>query len=450
MHALMIPMRRAAARVQATHGLWGRAALLLFALASLWLTAPANLGLGLALLAAVFALAGAWQCGARPDAVGLVTLALVVWLTLRFGLQRAGFGESGLIKPQAGYVDWLAPLAFAALAALVPAGQHLRWLQWLWGLAIAGCTLGVLGFLIARGPAVLWSGERLGFHLNRPLGIGLYAGVFLVLLAAGTRRAWSVAGPWRWPLRIAGIALFALHVQVLVSAQNRTTWLALLLVMLAAGGAVLWQRRRRGARSWRRLLLAGTAAVLVLAAIGLANRTVFEQRFLAERDVVATIGSDGLAAAPASSITARLRLWQFTLHRWADAPLIGHGFGGLQDVVDAQERERVALPDGERYDHLHNSYLQTLWTQGAIGVALWALLVALLLRDVHRAARADPRVRAWLPAVWGTLGFVAVWACFDYRLSHPDMRCFSILLLLSLRLLGQAGTEGSAPSSSSS
>ena len=47
------------------------------------------------------------------------------------------------------------------------------------------------------------------------------------------------------------------------------------------------------------------------------------------------------------------------------------------------------------------------------------------------------------------LGFVAVWACFDYRLSHPDMRFFSILLLLSLRLLGQAGTDGSAAPSSS-
>ncbi|HMZ12170.1 MAG TPA: hypothetical protein PKW88_15755, partial [Plasticicumulans sp.] len=89
----------------------------------------------------------------------------------------------------------------------------------------------------------------------------------------------------------------------------------------------------------------------------------------------------------------------------------------------------------------HNSYLQTLWTQGAIGILLWALLVGLLLRDVQRAARVDPRVRAWLPAVWGALGFVAVWACFDYRLSHPDMRFFSILLLLGLRLLGTAGSD---------
>lgn len=447
MHAL-IRMRAAATRVYVTHADWGRAALLLFALASLWLTAPANVGLGLSMLAAVFALTAGWRHGARPDAVGLATLALAVWLTLRYGLQCAGFGEPGLVKPQAGYIDWLAPLAFAALAALVPAGQRLRWLQRLWGLAIAGCTLGVLGFLIARGPALLWSGERLGFHLSRPLGIGLYAGVFLVLLAAGARRAWPVAGPWRWPLRIAGFALMALYAQVLVSAQNRTTWLALLLVMAGAAGVLLWRRRRGDARSWRRLLLTGAVAVLGLVAIVYANRTAFEQRYVVERDVVATLGAEGLEAAPVSSITARLRLWRFVLESWPQAPWIGHGFGGMQRVIDARARDHYALPAGESFDHAHNGYLQTLWTQGATGVALWALLVLLLLRDVHRAARVDPRVRAWLPAVWGTLGFVAVWACFDYRLSHPDMRCFSILLLLSLRLLGQAGTDGPAPPSS--
>lgn len=442
-------LRPALAVILDAHGRWGRAALGLFALASLWLTAPANLGLGLALLAAGVALHAGWRRGARPDAVGCATLVLVVWLTLRYALQRAGFGEPGLQRAQAGYIDWLAPLAFAALAALVPAGQGRRWLARLWGLALAGCTLGVLGFLIARGPAVLWSGERLGFHLNRPLGIGLYAGVFLVLLVANARRAWSVAGPWRWPLRIGGLGLIALHAQVLVSAQNRTTWLALLLVMAGAAVVALWRRRKGGAPSWRRTLLVATAAGLVLAVLGFANRAAFEQRYVVERDVVATLGSEGLDAAPVSSITARLRLWRFVLESWPQAPWIGHGFGGMQDVVDARARQHYALPTGERFDHAHDSYLQTLWTQGVIGVALWTALIVLLLRDVLRAARVDAGVRAQLPAVWAALGFVAVWACFDYRLSHPDMRCFSILLLLSLRLLGQAGTEGSAAPSSS-
>ncbi|WP_347278783.1 O-antigen ligase family protein [Plasticicumulans sp.] len=435
-------LRPALAVIFDAHGRWGRAALGLFALASLWLTAPANLGLGLALLAAGGALFAGWRRGGRPDAVGFATLALLVWLVLRYGLQLAGIAEPELVKPQSGWLDWMTPLVFATLAVLIPPGCRLPWLRRLWALALLGCTLGVIGFLIGRGPLVLWSGERLGFHLNRPLGIGLYAGVFVVGLVAARQQWWSLAPPWRWPLRIGGLMLLALHLQVLASAQNRTTWLALLVVAAGAGLAGLWRRRKGSARpAPRRTGLAVLGAVLLLAVFGYANRQAFEQRLEAEQEVVATVGEAGLAAASASSITTRLRLWQFVLERWPQAPLLGHGFGGLQTVVDTQLRPRAALMAGEAYDHVHNSYLQALWTQGAIGILLWALLVGLLLRDVQRAARVDPRVRAWLPAVWGALGFVAVWACFDYRLSHPDMRFFSILLLLGLRLLGTAGSD---------
>lgn len=437
--------RAAWAAVRDRRQVWGLAGLALYALASVWQTAPANLGLAIALLAVACGL----RRGLRSDAVGAATLALAVWLCVRYALQCAGVGEPGLIKPQAGFVDWLAPLTFALLATLVPATARLAWLRRLWLLAMAGCALGVLGFLIARGPGVLWSGERLGYHLNRPLGIGLYAGVFVVVLVASARCWWACAGRWRWPVRIAGLAAIVLFLQVLVGAQNRATWLALLLVAAGALVAGLYGRWRSGrAPAWRRLGLGLVMVAAALAAAVATNRGAFE-RLGSEREVIAAIGDGGLDTAPATSISARLRLWQFTLRRWPDAPLLGHGFGGLQDVVDAQERARVALPAGERYDHVHNSYLQTLWTQGVIGVVLWTLLVALLLRDGIRAARVNAQVRALLPVVWGALGFVAVWACFDYRISHPDMRCFAILLLLSLRLLGQAGSDDAqAPSTS--
>lgn len=438
--------RAAWAAVRDRRQVWGLAGLALYALASVWQTAPANLGLAIALLAVACGL----RRGLRSDAVGAATLALAVWLCVRYALQCAGVGEPGLIKPQAGFVDWLAPLTFALLATLVPATARLAWLRRLWLLAMAGCALGVLGFLVMRGPMVLWSGERLGFHLNRPLGIGLYAGVFIVVLGATARRWWMLDGAWCWPVRALGVALLGLYMQVLVSAQNRTTWLALLVVaMVAVVTAVLRRLRRPVALSWPRLALTAAAGLLVLAAIGYANRNAFEQRIGAEQDVIETVGQAGLDAAPASSITTRLRLWRFVLARWTDAPLIGHGYGGMQDVVDARLRSQVALMEGERYDHVHNSYLQTLWTQGVIGIVLWTLLVALLLRDGIRAARVNAQVRALLPVVWGALGFVAVWACFDYRISHPDMRCFAILLLLSLRLLGQAGSDDAqAPSTS--
>src|SRR5574340_689419 len=104
----------------------------------------------------------------------------------------------------------------------------------------------------------------------------------------------------------------------------------------------------------------------------------------------------------------------------------------------AELRDKAALAEGERYDHFHNTYLQLLWSQGLIGVALWGALLLVLLRDVWRGAARDERVRALLPAVAGTLTLIALWACFDYRLSHVDTRMFAVLMLLSLRHLGTA------------
>lgn len=430
-------------------GAWGRPALLLFALASVWQTAPANLGLGFALLAAGFALRQHWQKGDRPDAVGYAAILLMVWLSLRIVLQGFGLADAALVRPAAGYVDWLAPLSFVLLASLMSPAHWRRWLCLLWLLALAGCTIGVLGFLLAKGPMILWSDQRLGFHLNRALGIGLYAGVFLILLVASARYWWQVASPWRWPVRVLALALILLYGQVQFSAQNRSTWLALLIVVLVALPWWGWRMRRSNALGWQRLVLLSLVIGGILVMAGIANRNALQARLGAEHDVVRTISETGLSSTSYSSISARLRLWQFVLTRWPDARWMGHGFGGMQETVDAFGRGIAHRPDEERFDHVHNSYLQTLWTQGVIGVALWTALIVLLLRDVHRAARFNAEVRALLPALWAALGFVALWACFDYRLSHPDMRCFSILLLLSLRLLGQAGTEGStAPSSS--
>ena len=146
----------------------------------------------------------------------------------------------------------------------------------------------------------------------------------------------------------------------------------------------------------------------------------------------------GIDGAPASSISARFHLWQYAIDGIAKAPWIGHGFGSLEEVIERDLRPRVTLPSTEVYDHVHNTYLQTLWTHGIVGTALWALLGLALLRDAIRAARRDRRIAELMPVVWGVLGFTAVWAFFDYRISHADMRFFTILLLLSLRLLGRS------------
>ena len=413
----------------------------LFALTSVWKTAPGHIGIALCLPAVALAL---WQRRRLPwDAASALTALVALWLCARYALQSwGGLAEPGLLTPKEVFIDWLFVPVFALLA-LLPCEDPVRRLRRLWMLAMLGFTLGVISFLWQRGLSVLWSGERLGFHLSRALGVGLYAGAFAVALIGTARLWWSVAGTLRWPARITGIALIALNLEVLLTTQNRSTYLALAIVAAGAVAITVWRTlHNRNARPGQRRLALGLIGALLAGLLLAGNLDAVQQRIEAERTTIETVLTDGLDAAPAASVTVRLRLWRYVLQRFPDAPWIGHGFGDVKDIIDRDVRPVAALNEGERYDQVHNSYLQTLWGQGLIGTALWLALSLVLIRDAVRAARSDRQRQMLLPAMWAVLAFTAVWAMFDYRLSHPDMRFFSILLLLSLRLLGQRESTG--------
>lgn len=414
----------------------------LFALSSVWQTAPGHIGIALCLPSA-FRSIWLWSqrvpaSRTRPSSVTLATVAVALWLALRFILQTwFKIGESALADVPAVLVDWLAVLVFALLGAL-PCRDPVARVRLLWQLAMLGFILGAATFISDRGVASLWSGDRIGLHLNRPLGVGLYAGCFAIALIATSRHWWNGGSRYRWPLRLAGIASTALFLQVLVSAQNRSTYLAAACVLtLSLCFAVLKLFKRQDKASARSSLQIVGLAALLATAFALTNLGAITQRLNAERSTFDSIMAEGIDSAPISSSTVRLRLWMYALERFPEAPLLGQGFGSTQKVISRDLLAQVGLP----YDHLHNTYIQTLWSQGLIGLAAWATLFVVLIRGVHVSAQADPERRALLPAMWGILVFGGIWAIFDYRLSHPDMRFFAILCLLSLQLLGQGPTS---------
>jgi O-antigen ligase len=422
--------------------------LMLFALASVWLTAPGNIGLALCLPSAILA---AWRARKKhADIVTLLAFIIVVWLLLRYILQvEFGVGEEALQKPQKAITAWLSVPLFVLLAAM-PNTDPLQRLRMLWLLAMMGFTFGVLGFLGKEGVEVLWSGERLGFHLKRPLGIGLYAGSFAIMLIATHRLWWSISGVWHWPTRLVAFSLILLFTQVVIASQNRSTMLGVLVVLAFATLAQVFKiyKGRSGLFSKRDVLVAAVTGIAVAGLIVINGKTISD-RLMAERPVLATVASSGLSDAPASSVTIRLRLWQLVLERFTDAPFIGHGFGHPMEVIQRDlltripiDLENANIVQNYNVDHFHNSYLQILWTQGLVGVCLWGALVMLLVRDAIRAARNNVVRKAIMPAMWGVLIFTAVLALTDYPLSHPHMRFFTILLLLSLRLLGQGSSVG--------
>ena len=416
----------------------GLLGLSLLALFSTWRTAPAYVGLAMCLPAM---LASTWdQRRKLPDAVTVIVIALAVWLIGRYALQTLGdIGTVGLGNPEDDVRSWLYILLFAPLAAL-PVQNPMHRVRMLWLLAMTGFALGVGTFLVEHGLDVLWSGDRLGFHLNRPLGAGLYAGCFALALLFTLRHWWRhKEGRTPWLKRIAGIALIVLFAQVMISAQNRSTFLAAILVLICGLGVWLLQQLRLNRLSGLKVAVFATVfSAFAIVGVMASNLSLTKDRTAYDRHAIVAMINDGLENAPVSSATIRLRLWQFSIERFFDAPLLGHGFGDLVEVIDRDLRPLGGLAEEERYDHVHNGFLQLLWSQGLVGLALWGMLVATLVRDVLRAAKQSPGQRAMVPAMWAILAFTAIWSFFDFRLSHPDMRFFTILMLLSLRLLGRS------------
>lgn len=413
-------------------GLW------LFAVFSTWRTAPAYIGLALCIPSM---LVMAWQQrGKQLDSATLLCIALVLWLSGRYALQQwMEIGTPGLLDSAGDFRSWVLILLFAPLATLCrrPAAHHVRNL---WILSMAGFSIGTLGYLYENGLDILWSGHRLGFHLNRPLGAGLYAGCFALALALTVGQWWGSmrCGNMTIARRIIGIGLIALFVTVVIAAQNRSTYLAAVVVALSSA-AILFARliRSRQGMKGKVTVAATVASIALLSIVAASNLDLFRERSAIDQDAVAATIRKGLDEAPITAATIRLRLWQFSIENLNNAPLIGHGFGDLSEVIDQRLRPQGGLSDVERYDHLHNGYLQTIWSQGLVGLLLWTALIAVLVRDALRAAKQQPERAALVPAMWTILAFTAIWAFFDFRLSHPDMRFFTILMLLSLRLLGR-------------
>lgn len=403
------------------------------ALASVAKTAPAFIGISIALLAVLIGLVSGYR--PRWDSVEIVVAIIALWLTARLLLQHFGVGEPALLRPWRDFTDWAWLLTFVALGA--HRGDPIRRVRLLWLLAMGGFALSVGGYFAAHGFGPLLAGERLGFHLRRPLGVGLYAGAFFLMLLFTATQWWTIRGPLRLPARVAGTAMMLLSLLVLVAAQNRSTWLGLAVVGAAASVGIAARAVKANPDPLRRLS-AVSLGLLLLVGIGLLVKVPLETRTSVETQALTTLLTEGLADTPATPITVRLRLWTFVLTQFPRAPLLGHGFGKLEQVLERELRQGAPLQQDERQDHVHSTYLQVLYGQGLIGSALWGALIVVLLRDLTRAARRDAEVRRLLPAIWAVLTFTGVWALTDYRLSHPDMLFFSILLLLSLRLLGRS------------
>src|SRR5690606_13092036 len=94
---------------------------------------------------------------------------------------------------------------------------------------------------------------------------------------------------------------------------------------------------------------------------------------------------------------ARFEMWKFGLMALREKPLTGYGQLGLRDYkADLIEEGKVAKVV-QRYDHLHNEYIDTAARRGLIGLLALLAVYFVPLRLFSRRANAptfEPRADA--------------------------------------------------------
>jgi O-antigen ligase len=203
--------------------------------------------------------------------------------------------------------------------------------------------------------------------------LGRYQGIFQSATTTGMLAAlvallsWGLAASSRrpWPYWVG----LALALATLLMSQSRGA-------IVAMAGAAAWMVFRSGGRRGTR---AAAGVVISFAALFLVPPTVGHEppslilsaieRFTPERGV--------------DYSTKRIDAWNRSLELWRTEPLLGHGFRTGEVLF---ERERQTSTFAFAPDTAHNGYLQLLLEVGLVGLVLFLVAMAKVLRAAPRRA----------------------------------------------------------------
>lgn len=197
----------------------------------------------------------------------------------------------------------------------------------------------------------------------------------------------------------------AASINVIFLLQSRTSYL------IVAPLLAFWAWRLLGGRraSWRRLAL-GAALLAVCASVAVMTPRV-QQRLLQAKDDV----SNYTNKREATSMGIRLELWKQTEPIIASAPVFGHGLGQWRPIYQAQVKD---FPDYDefRMGHPHQEAMLILSEQGAVGLAVFIVLLILLGRYIARLPEPQRDFYISLLLIFVTASLAnCLWSDFSHR-----------------------------------
>lgn len=341
--------------------------------------------LGLVLMLAALLWNGrlVWRALNR-DPVFALLLVWLVYIAARAGVAAWQYPDTAALQ-----LDYF--VEYLRLIGIVLTGWWLggsaRAVKSAAGIALAGLLLYVvLDIGMPGGLSGLPSRGELSINAQH---LGLLALTAIIGLVALAPEWWTGAGGRPGPFRVGAWLLCLLVALVLVFLSgSRTIWALTLAAALAMAAVQTYRalapHSRRPVR--RGSVIALTIAVVVVGGVVAANHERALSRVTYEAGQYDELLRGDFAAIDTVSMGSRVHLWGLAFDRIADRPVFGWGPGMPSVLI-----ERSQLPERirERFDHLHNSYLEVAVALGGVGLLLFlAIWVALFVR-VGQALRRD-------------------------------------------------------------
>lgn len=286
----------------------------------------------------------------------------------------------------------------------------------------------VLGVLLLCYLGVVLIPERAmhtAFDLIEPEHAGSWRGLYAHKNGAGAAMGLFVIVGLFWAgmgRRVLGILVAVLAAIFLAFTNAKTS-----LVMTPLVLGLTWACTLSAARSWRRLVLLGPLALLLVATVG----SVLAPAIGA---VIA-----GLASDP--TYTGRTEIWAFALDNIAKRPVTGFGYGAFWESV-FYGGGGDATTWVNRATDSHNGYLNIALETGLPGLVLtvwWLVLAPLRDLEAHLGSRQgaaiDPLSLLFL-RIWLFILLVAVFESVFYQATN------ALFFLLAMAVLGLRFSAG--------
>lgn len=316
-----------------------------------------NVSLGDVVVVAVLM---AWGCGRiGPRTVPVYVLPLAGFVVASgYSIVIASYLSPGYLDLAAYASDMLKYLgAFAWLLSVYVVGRRVSRRALYRGLAVAVAVATIVGLLTIVATLVLGQQRPSGPFQNP----NIFANYLLLHLAAHL-----YLGPYYAAVdtRLA-IGRHAVPPVVVVAIANTGSRGALIgLAAFAVLGTAVYVRRHR--LPVLGLVSVGAVVVGALVAMWHLNPWLFTNRLLSDRN-----------------ISVRLELWEAALEAFVTSPVLGIGIGQLRPFM----MEMIGLDRS-----VHNSIIAVATEAGLIGLALFAVLIWLLVRDGFRSESIGPAV----------------------------------------------------------